>query len=368
MTVQAGQEMPVIVQLRRRRAPDCRSLLLLMALGLAGLSMALAAPVPSATIANGQLKATLYLPDANQGYYRATRFDWSGVVARLQYQGHDLVSPWFQATDPNILDLEYRGDQIVVGPGSAMFGYPEEFLSFPGKTAMGWQDAKVGGTVVKIGVGVLRKPDDRPYDHFRVYEIVDGGKWVIKRQHNSVSFTQTVNDASSGYGYVYTKRVSLTAGKPEMVLEHTLRNIGTKAIQGEVYEHNFTRWDNETPGPDYAMSFVFNPEVKEPLGDMPLAITARIATFTRTLAGRDAIRAVPAGFSTDAGDYDFRFENRKLGLGLHVTGNRPLAHFTIWAIRSAFAIEPFISLNIAPHSEFTWKLAYDAYQLPGPAP
>jgi hypothetical protein len=208
---------------------------------------------------------------------------------------------------------------------------------------------------------VLRKPDDKPYDHYRVYEIVDGSKWAVKRTRNSVEFTQRVKDSSSGYGYVYTKRVSLTPGKPQMVIEHTLRNTGSKVIQGEVYEHNFTRWDNEPPSPDYTMSFVFDPKVNESLGAMPVTISGRTATFSRALAGRDAIRVVPAGFSADAKDYDFRFENRKLGIGLHATGDRPLAHFTIWGIRSAFAIEPFIGLNIPPGSEYTWKLVYDAY-------
>ena len=33
---------------------------------------------PTATIANDQLRASIYLPDAKAGYYRGTRFDWSG--------------------------------------------------------------------------------------------------------------------------------------------------------------------------------------------------------------------------------------------------------------------------------------------------
>ena len=33
---------------------------------------------PQAEITNGQIKAKLYLPDTEKGYYRSTRFDWSG--------------------------------------------------------------------------------------------------------------------------------------------------------------------------------------------------------------------------------------------------------------------------------------------------
>lgn len=322
------------------------------------------AQIPTATISNGQLTAALSLPNPQKGFYRGTRFDWSGVVSSLSYKGHNYVSPWYQASDPAVLDFEYRGDQIVTGPCSTMVGFPEEFLTIPNKTAFGWEDAKVGGTFVKIGVGVLRKPDDKPYDHARMYPIVDGGKWTVKRKADSVEFTQTVTDAASGYGYVYTKRVSLTPGKAQMTIAHTLRNTGSKPIQGEVYDHNFTRWDDEAPNPDYTMSFVFDAKVDQPLGNMPVVVTSRAATFPRALVDRDSVRVAPAGYSTEARDYDFRFENKKLGIGLRASADRPLAHFTIWGIRTVFAIEPFIGLNIPPGSEFSWKLSYDAYTLP----
>src|ERR1019366_1116453 len=39
-----------------------------------------AAGFPDAEISNGSVRAKLYLPDARQGYYRATRFDWSGQI------------------------------------------------------------------------------------------------------------------------------------------------------------------------------------------------------------------------------------------------------------------------------------------------
>ena len=44
-----------------------------------------AADFPQAEITNGQLRVKLYLPDANSGFYRATRFDWSGMIYSLLY-------------------------------------------------------------------------------------------------------------------------------------------------------------------------------------------------------------------------------------------------------------------------------------------
>src|SRR6202030_1244655 len=104
---------------------------------------------------------------------------------------------------------------------------------------LGYREAKAGGTFVKVGVGVLRKPDEPDYDRFKTYEIVDGGKWTVKKGPVSVEFTQQVGDANSGYGYTYRKTVRLAGGKAEMVIDHSLRNSGAKAIQTNVYNHNF---------------------------------------------------------------------------------------------------------------------------------
>lgn len=44
-----------------------------------------AAKVPQAKISNGLVRAKLYLPDSGNGFYRGTRFDWSGVIYSLEY-------------------------------------------------------------------------------------------------------------------------------------------------------------------------------------------------------------------------------------------------------------------------------------------
>jgi len=51
-----------------------------------GASMA----TPTAEISNGQLRAKLYLPDAQRGFYRSTRFDWSGVITSLECKRHQF--------------------------------------------------------------------------------------------------------------------------------------------------------------------------------------------------------------------------------------------------------------------------------------
>ena len=99
-----------------------------------------AADFPQAEIANGGVKAKLYLPDAKTGYYQATRFDWSGVISSLEYKDHQYFGRWYEKHDPKIHDA-------ITGP-------VEEFL-----TSLGYDEAKPGGTFIRIGVGVVRKPE-----------------------------------------------------------------------------------------------------------------------------------------------------------------------------------------------------------------
>ena len=57
-----------------------------------------------AEISNGLMTARVYLPDPCKGYYRSTRFDWSGAVCSLQYKGHDFYEPWFDRIDPAVIN------------------------------------------------------------------------------------------------------------------------------------------------------------------------------------------------------------------------------------------------------------------------
>jgi hypothetical protein len=110
---------------------------------------------PQAEITNGQVRVKLYLPDAKKGFYRATRFDWSGVVASLVFGGHEYYGRWFDRVDPNIHDFGYEGHGVVASPCAAITGPVEEFQT--NGTALGWNEAEIGGNFIKIGVGVLRR-------------------------------------------------------------------------------------------------------------------------------------------------------------------------------------------------------------------
>lgn len=325
-----------------------------------GLSVGLlsAANLPHAEIANGQIRAKIYLPDAKDGFYRGTRFDWSGVIYSLQAHGHDYYGPWFDKTDPSVHDFVYKGADIVAGPCSAITGPVDEFKP------LGWDEAKAGGHFVKIGVGALRKPADEKYDNYKLYEIADGGKWTVQRTSDSIEFTQELTDEASGYGYVYRKTLRLVEGQPQMVLEHSLKNTGKRAIHTTVYNHNFLVLDKQPPSPDFTLSVPFAIRTLHPPHKELAEIRGNQIVYLKRLQGHDVVATPLEGFGESPQDNQIRIENSRLGAGIRIVADRPLFSESLWSIRTVIAMEPFVSISVEPGKEFTWKSTYDYYQIP----
>jgi hypothetical protein len=318
-----------------------------------------ASEIPQARLANGPIQMTVYLPDAQRGYYRGTRFDWAGVVENLQYKGHRFYGPWYTKTDPGIRDFIYRGNDIIAGPCSAIMGPVEEFTT--AHKGLGYGEAKPGETFIKIGVGVLRKPDERDYSPYHLYDIVDPGKRTVHTTSTSVEFTHELHDAASGYGYSYTKTLRLTPGKPELVIEHSLRNTGKKTIQTSVYDHNFFVPDQQPPGPGTVVRLPFNIQTAQPPESGLAEVRGNELIYLKKLEGEQRVTAAITGYGSTAKGYDVRVENAKAGIGFRVKGDRPLSSVYLWSIRSVVSLEPYIDMSIDPGKTFTWRYTYEYF-------
>jgi hypothetical protein len=240
-----------------------------------------------------------------------------------------------------------------------MVGPVEEF-----RTALGYAEAKAGQTFVKIGVGALRRPDDKPYSGYANYEIADSGKWTVAHDATSVTTTQELNDAGSGYGYIYKKVMRLTSGKPELVIEHSLKNIGRLPIQTRQYNHNFLVLDGGATGPDFVITVPFQ-IIAGGRGGGPdpqlAAVEGNRIVYRKKLEGEDRVTVNVQGYSADPKDYDIRIENKASGAGVRVTSDRPVAAESLWSIRSVIAMEPDVNVNAAPGETATWTYTYTYY-------
>lgn len=299
---------------------------------------------PQAKIRNGDLKATVYLPDAEKGYYRATRFDWSGLVPSLEYLGHQYFGEWFvplNGYDPYTHDA-------VCGPAESF-------------AAIGFDEAASGGEFLQIGVGALRRPDDGRYNSFRLYEISNPGKWTVKKSRDRISFTHEIKDAA-GYSYLYTKTICLTPGKPEMTLEHSLKNTGDRDIATTCFNHNFFTIDNQPTGPGIEVAFPFAIDGTWERDNGLGIIDGSRVQYTRDFKpGESVYVGNMKNFGDTPAGYDFRIENVVTGAGVRIRGDQPLSKILFWACATASCPEPYIDINIKPGEEFAWTVAYEFY-------
>src|ERR1700686_2110500 len=310
----------------------------------------LAQDYPKAEITNGLIHAELMLPDSQNGSYRGTRFDWSGIISSLQFSGHEYFGRWYEKHDPKIHDA-------ITGPVEAFQTNDK---------GLGYDEAKAGGTFVRIGIGTLRKPEEKDYRPYDTYEIVDPGKWTIRRHKDRIEFTQRLK-SEQGYAYVYRKTVRLVKGKPEFLLEHSLKNTGRKTIDTTQYNHNFFVIDHEVVGPDIQVKFAFTPVATRGFNGRA-EIAGQEIRFPRELVGKNGVFSELTGSQNDVKDYDFKVENVKTGAGVHITSDQALEKVNFWAISTVASAEPYIHLKIEPGQEAHWTIRYDFYTLAAKTP
>lgn len=313
-------------------------------------SAAFATQFPEAEISSRVLKVKLLLPDPEHGYYRGSRFDWSGVISSLVYKGHEFFGQWFEHYDPFLND--------------AIMGPVEEFRGEDG--ALGYDEAKPGGYFVKIGVGVLRRADDSKYNFGGKYELVNPGHRIVDPEADRITFIHELNNGD-GYSYVYRKVVRVEGNKPELIIEHSLRNVGRRVIETSVYNHDFYMLDHQPSGPDFRVKFTFAPKTTVDQLNGIAEFRGDELVYKRALQpGGEYVFATLNGFGDTAKDNAIIVENPKAGIGVREIGNRPLSLVNFWSIRSTVCPEAYIHMIVDPGKIFTWKITYRFYTLPTP--
>ena len=300
---------------------------------------------PALKITNGLITAKIYPPDSEKGFYRGTRFDQSGVIGSLAIEGRNFYGPWFDRVSPEVADYVFTPDGIVGGPDSSIAGPVEEFAP------IGFDEAQPGGTFMKIGVGLLRKPDAKPYDHYRLYDIADAGLRSVLTAKDSVTFTE---DVARGFRYVKTLR--LVPGKPQLQIEHVLTNKSGKPISTDVYDHNFLVLKPGNQGLVATFPFPITPDNPPDAG--VVRMEAKRFTYLQPLTGNQVVSFHLAGFGRDRRDYDISVDDTNTGAGVRIVGDQPLSQLNVWSIRSVMAVDPYIAIELAPGATKRWSYTY----------
>jgi hypothetical protein len=301
------------------------------------------APFPQVEIRVETTRALVYLPDTARGYYRGTRFDWSGVIPSLRWNGHEYFGEWFDTHDAVLHDG-------ITGP-------VDEFLT--GTSSLGYEEARAGEAFVRIGVGAVKKPAaETTYQRFATYEILDHGRSTVTPAEDHVTFVHELGD-TNGYAYRYEKIVRVSAAR--LMLEYRLRNTGRKRITTTVYNHNFFTLDRRGTDADAAVTFAFDPVLQRP---NPLAsLDGRTLRFTRAFGPKETMFTDITGYGQASGDYDFRIENRATKAAVRITSDQPIARLGFWAHPKTICPEPFIDVSVDAGAERSWFIHYELYEV-----
>jgi hypothetical protein len=310
-------------------------------------------PITPVVLTNGLLKVYVTRPD-DPGAYHDARFDWSGMVARVEYNGH-----WF-FNGPNA-SLDNKTNYPV-------FGTAEEFgMDRP----LGFQEAKAGETFVKIGVGELLKPPSPPWYFWGLaYTVGRPGTWAVTEGPGWIQYDQTVH-GPRGLAYAYSKRIELVKDQPVIRISRRLTNLGGTKITTTHYTHNFITLDGLTvAGPPCRMELRFQPT---PHRNLKLWRTRGIVepdgnalAFVQPLVG--AVYLVLSSEPREAGDHWFRVHNPEIGAGVTVQGDRPLCRIAFYTQGPAICPEPFVQLNVEPSASESWETTYTFEADRGKAP
>lgn len=322
----------------RRLSP----LLVLLAAGPAG-----AADYPHVYLKNDAIKVKVYLPDAEKGFYRGTRFDHAGVFGEVEFAGHKVFGPWKDRHDP-------ANNDDIVGPCEE-FGMPEP---------LGWADAKPGETFLKIGVGELEKPKDaKEYQFWHNYKVVKPAAWGDRQRETTAGEVRMIGwntsaELPSGYGYFYDKRLELDPKEPVVVIKHRLENTGKKPLATTVYNHNFFNVDGDPVGPNYSVRFGFDPKAPDPKERFAevVKLDGKTLGFAKPL-DQGSIWSVLTGHG-DGTDRAFALSHRPSGVRLSVTHDKPFDRLVVWGVKTCICPEPFQTIKLAPGESTTWDITY----------
>ena len=295
---------------------------------------------PSTVISNDEVEMKIYLPDPENGLYRATRFDWSGVIGSVTYRDHEYFGYWKETHDPLF-------HEDLTGP-------VEGYLA-PGP---GYEEAAPGEHFIRIGVGVLEKEEEEEYNWMGTYKIADHGTWKVDQGEDWIKFTHEIT-TDFGYAYVYQKTIRLT--KEGFTIGHVLLNKGEKIIETDQFNHNFFMIDGEPSGKAFSLSFPFEVSTQDDSNGI-LSTEGNTLKFNEDLVDNHVF-VVLEGYDGTPEHHQVTVQNNKSGAGVTFTVDQPLHRLVFWACETTLSPENFIWISVRPGNSMEWNAEYQLFEI-----
>ena len=224
-------------------------------------------------------------------------------------------------------------------------------------TALGYKETEKGDWFHKIGVGLLKK-DDEKYDFLKKYEFkkVDISTEV---NENSISFS-AVQKEYNGYGYVLTQTYMLS--KTGFSIEYRLENTGSKTIKTSEYNHNFLQIRNTLMDPTYKLNFIRELKMTKNSAFVnpndAVDFNLKGLTFNETPESDFFWSELQAESGKILG-WELIQKNFKIKATTDFTPSK----MNIWGTRHVISPELFAEISVKPSEFKTWNRKYEFQEL-----
>jgi len=287
---------------------------------------------------NDQLEVHIDLPGEN---YSFSRFDQTGKITEVTFQAIRVsTNELTDTTDENLFGKAFYNE----------FGID---------TALGFDEAKIGGWFHKIGVGLLEK-DDEAYFFHKSYKIKPA-EFEVTGETDMLKMTCR-SQQISGYAYVLEKEIGLQDSS--FMLKYRLHNTGEKDIVTDEYVHNFTAINDALMGPGYKLNFPFplnkdkfdaivNPEDALNIGQQDFSFSGSPSEqfFFSNLTGGKSISA------------KWELRNLKSKIGISETGSFKTSKINLWGWKHVISPELFFHIDIKPGQSAEWSRTYEMFEI-----
>ncbi|MGF1530884.1 MAG: hypothetical protein ACFCU4_05945 [Puniceicoccaceae bacterium] len=303
---------------------------------------------PMVVLTNGLIEMEVYLPDSETGVYRGPRFDWSGIVGRLEWEGYRF--------------FDFRPKAGHQPTRASMLGGPAG--EFGMEDPSGYETATVGETFLKIGVGHLEKrysgkEGDTRYRFNKHYEIKDGGVWTSNYGSDWVESIQVLSELR-GYAYEYRKVIELLPDRPGFKVLQQLTNTGSLPIETSHYNHNFVVFDGKPLAPPLRALVPFEFAEDKSLGGKIQLSGREISVLEETRPGKGYYHREEFSEETPtAGFYAGQFIDPEAGKVLSFSGDQAPYQYTFYALGNTISLEPFIKIKVSPGETLEWTTLYE---------
>ncbi len=279
-------------------------------------------------ISKGGLSVCLAEP---RSYYQGIRFDACGVFRHIIKDGYVFAGKWFDADDP------LRHDNVC-GPSEEFFG------------VYGYDEAPVGGSFLKVGVGLLRKESDAPYDWFHLYGLADGGRFSLQKGGTAVEYSHAID----GF-YRYVKKIEILS-EDSFAISHKFAWLGPGTIELLQYCHNFFTFGDVPVGPSRRIDFP-----AKPYGTWREDSTHGYQDGTSLLYDVEILPGEKAYIGNlqldpDPGHYSLVLSEGERSV--EIKSDRPLDHMVMWACRRVACPEPYVRIHVDEGAEASWTNIY----------